>query len=501
MPHQIQNHETAACFSDIRNQLGDLLLAQMMHHAHADGNVGSRQDVAHGVQLQNPQTFFAGFGRLQIHAHHLRPYSPPDLFHERAMPAADIQNPAYRPIFGSQCTQNRLMISQKGMRSQQSAMGPLDDVARQPALIQNFFFEGAAHLLYHRLSRIITPPYNHSQEGRMPAIDIVGGGPAGSMAAITAARYGAPVRIFEKSAFPRHKVCGEFLSPAILTLLRRAGCETDFLKLGPSLLREMRLHFGAKVVRHILPEPAHGLSRYEFDRLLLQHAVKTGAELVRDHGSTAIPGHAAIWAAGRKSVAPPASERLFGFKAHFTGPVNDAVELYFFENCYVGVSAIENGATNVCGLAPERTLRACGFHPEELLARCPALAERLRPLAPVMDWLMTGPLVFSEQIGQPLDRRVYRAGDALGFIDPFTGSGMLNAMLTGELAARAAVRGAPVEEYVGQCRRLLRRPFRISAAVRAALACGLADLLAPLVPGRLLFYATRPAADHAILSS
>jgi flavin-dependent dehydrogenase len=52
----------------------------------------------------------------------------------------------------------------------------------------------------------------------MRAVHVVGGGPAGVMAALAAMREGAPVRISEKSAFPRHKVCGEFLSPAILPI-------------------------------------------------------------------------------------------------------------------------------------------------------------------------------------------------------------------------------------------------------------------------------------------
>ena len=114
------------------------------------------------------------------------------------------------------------------------------------------------------------------------------------------------------------------------------------------------------------------------------------------------------------------------------------MELYFFQNCYVGVSAIENGATNVCGLAPERTLRSFSFHPSDLLARCAPLSDRLRPLTRTMDWLVSGPLVFSEWFSQPADQTFYRAGDSLGFIDPFTGSGILNAMLTGELAGVAS---------------------------------------------------------------
>src|ERR1017187_8131453 len=220
----------------------------------------------------------------------------------------------------------------------------------------------------------------------MRAVHVVGGDPAGVMAAFAAMREGAPVRIFEKSAFPRHKVCGEFLSPAILPLLRRAGCEAGFLQLRPAVLSAMRLHFGTRVIRHPLPEPAYGVSRYELDRLHLEHAANAGAQVVREHWSTAAQGVAVILAAGRRSIAPD-GDRLFGFKAHFSGPVNDNVELYFFQNCYAGISAIENGATNVCGLAPERILRSFGFHPGDLLRRCAPLSERLRSLTRTMDWL------------------------------------------------------------------------------------------------------------------
>ena len=325
----------------------------------------------------------------------------------------------------------------------------------------------------------------------MRAVHVVGGGPAGAMAALAARREGARVRIFEKSAFPRHKVCGEFLSPAILNLLRRAGCDQAFLQLRPASLREMQLHFGARVIRHRLPEPAYGLSRYELDNLLLQSATNAGAQVVREHWSAATQGAAVILAAGRKSIAPT-GDRLFGFKAHFSGPVNDAVELFFFQNCYVGVSAIENGATNVCGLASERALRSVAFHPSDLLARCASLSERLRSLTRTMEWLVTGPLVFSQRLSQPANEDTYLAGDALGFIDPFTGSGILNAMFTGELAGLAAARGASAEAYLRDCRRLLRRTFLVSSALRTIIASGQAGLLASLVPGRFLFHATRP---------
>ena len=111
---------------------------------------------------------------------------------------------------------------------------------------------------------------------------------------------------------------------------------------------------------------------------------------------------------------------------------------------YLGISAVENGFTNICGIAPEEELRRFGFDLDEFLMAEPSLRDRLRPLSRRMAWLKTGPLVFSRssELTAPANR-VYPAGDALGFIDPFTGSGILNALLTGRLAGSAAARGTP----------------------------------------------------------
>ena len=63
----------------------------------------------------------------------------------------------------------------------------------------------------------------------------------------------------------------------------------------------MRLHFGTRVIRHPLPESAYGLSRYELNRLLLEHAASVGAEVVREHWSGA-QEDTVILAGGRKSI-------------------------------------------------------------------------------------------------------------------------------------------------------------------------------------------------------
>src|SRR5690625_7690180 len=51
-------------------------------------------------------------------------------------------------------------------------------------------------------------------------VAIVGGGPAGSVAASLLARGGHSVVLLEKQHFPQHKLCGEFLSPEALDVLR-----------------------------------------------------------------------------------------------------------------------------------------------------------------------------------------------------------------------------------------------------------------------------------------
>ena len=48
---------------------------------------------------------------------------------------------------------------------------------------------------------------------------VVGGGPAGSVAALVLARGGAQVALVDKSAFPRDKACGDVVGPRGLQLL------------------------------------------------------------------------------------------------------------------------------------------------------------------------------------------------------------------------------------------------------------------------------------------
>ena len=315
-------------------------------------------------------------------------------------------------------------------------------------------------------------------------IPILGAGPAGSCAAIAARREGSPVRLIEKSKFPRHKVCGEFFSPEIEAELTQLGVWDAFLAAGPTRIRRMKLHFGKREKKSILPEPAWGLSRYAFDALLLARACAAGAEIVRESDLSPI-----ITASGRQPSPSPRGNRLFGFKTHFEGPPDDTVELFFFDRCYVGVNTIEGGFTNVCGLGPEDLFRRFDFNFDAIVQQSPALAEHLRPLRRSMGWLTTGPLQFGQSFSFG---ETYPAGDALSFVDPFTGTGLVAAVKTGSLAGMAASQGTARSEYLAQCRASLGKPFEIARILRKVLNTGWADALVPVLPSRLLFALTRP---------
>lgn len=255
----------------------------------------------------------------------------------------------------------------------------------------------------------------------------------------------------------------------------------------------MSIRFGRREKCAPLPEPAFGLSRYLLDKLLYDRALALGAHAgVSDTAAD----EACVIASGRRASAPRGC-RLFGFKAHFRGAVDDTIELHFFDRGYVGISAIEGGLTNVCGLADESVLARFGFDYDAILGSVQSVSARVGPLGRAMDWLTTGPLVYASRLGKRGDPAVYYAGDALSFVDPFTGSGLYCAILTGAIAGRSAARGLGATEHLRQCRRALGRPFAFSRLVRNAITTGWAERVAPFLPAAILYRLTRPRAGCA----
>lgn len=312
---------------------------------------------------------------------------------------------------------------------------------------------------------------------------IAGGGPAGSSAAIHLALGGARVLLVEQKKFPRAKLCGEFISPECSPHFERLGVAEQMLAASPARLTETVFYsgkqrsvsvpsawFGANGV-------ALGLSRAEMDERLLRRASDAGAVVLEDAqvvnllmdkdrvagvtikhigkhaGSEA--GYRApvtIDATGRaralarrvgrsqhKTKSPRAS--LVAFKAHLEDArvAPAACEIYFYRGGYGGLSSIENGLSNLCFIASARAVRECGADPErvmrEVVCQNRRAAYALKQARACTPWLAVSLEGFGRHAVTPTTGML-AIGDAASFIDPFTGSGMLMALESGELAAQ-----------------------------------------------------------------
>jgi flavin-dependent dehydrogenase len=124
---------------------------------------------------------------------------------------------------------------------------------------------------------------------RRAAALIVGGGPAGSAAAIALARAGVAAELIERSDGPHDIVCGGFLGWDALAALGRLGL--DSAALGAHPIRRLRLVSAAHRIEVALPRLAAGLSRRTLDEALLGAAAAAGAEVARG-----VPSAPPTWA-------------------------------------------------------------------------------------------------------------------------------------------------------------------------------------------------------------
>lgn len=309
-------------------------------------------------------------------------------------------------------------------------------------------------------------------------VAVVGAGLGGACAAISLARRGVRVALVEAGDFPRHKVCGEFLSPEIRQVFARLGLENRIEAAHPERVRTARLISKAGRADLPLPDEALALSRWSLDQILWNAAREAGSEgfaqtRVRRIEKTvagfqlqtargglharaviAAPGRAAAWlfhqeADGRKQEAGrvdlrlpascflPSASRFFGLKAHFKGVQLErgVTELHAFKGGYCGLVRVEDGLTNVCLLARYDRLqkRAPQEFWADVLRQCPQLAQQMEGAIPLMAWMATGNVAFNSR--RPANDGILRVGDAAGFIHPLTGDGMAMAARGGELAA------------------------------------------------------------------
>src|SRR5947208_7751376 len=97
-------------------------------------------------------------------------------------------------------------------------------------------------------------------------LSVVGGGPAGSAAAITAVRGGARVLLLERGRLPRHKVCGEVVSAESLELLGSLLHGQHLAVLNDAVrIARTCLYIVGRMIRAVVDPPAARIAPCDFD--------------------------------------------------------------------------------------------------------------------------------------------------------------------------------------------------------------------------------------------
>ena len=303
---------------------------------------------------------------------------------------------------------------------------------------------------------------------------IAGAGPAGSSAAIHLARRGVRVLLVEQKKFPRPKLCGEFISPECQKHFANLGVAEAMSASQPAALTETVFYSSGG---HHITVPsswfggpaALGLSRAVMDNVLLRRAQNCGVTVLEGTTITEPILHATeicgvrvkgneyrapltIDATGRARILtrklqtePKSKPKLIAFKAHLrnTRVAPNACEIYFYPDGYGGLSTVEGEISNLCFIiSAEQVKRHCS-NPEvvmrEMVMKNRRAAYTLEQAQPASEWLSASWERFGRQQPNPA-KGLLTIGDSAAFIDPFTGSGMLMALESGELVAEVIVR-------------------------------------------------------------
>ncbi len=298
-------------------------------------------------------------------------------------------------------------------------------------------------------------------------IAIVGAGPAGATLAALLAARGRSVALIDRDAFPRDKLCGEFLSYDALPLVDELGVRRTLEERGVPEIARCRVVGRSSTYEFDFPKSARGVSRMLLDDVLFRTALARGAIALQGRSAAGLANNsvtlddgtvvrarvlAGAWGRwGRfdqqlaRAFVRDRAHRNFGFKRHYRAggpqPANvteDVIELYAFRRGYLGVSSVEGGLTNVCGLVHASRLAQHKGRWDAFVAHIreeePKLDSMYGRLVPAQDhYLSSEPVIFRAR--SAVEEGIFMVGDASGVIDPLTGNGMAMAIQSAFLAA------------------------------------------------------------------
>jgi len=294
---------------------------------------------------------------------------------------------------------------------------------------------------------------------------IIGGGLAGLVNAIHLSKNGIDVLLIEKNEYPKHKVCGEYISKEVLPYLSYLG--VDPFDHGAVDISRFELSTSrGKTIKTDLPLGGFGISRYMLDHVLYKTAVangviieldsvtnmrfleKEGRFVVNCKTGKEYNAKIIIGAYGKRSNLDMTLGRSFvkqkspylGVKAHYKGEFpSDLVALHNFDGGYCGVSKVENDHINICYLADYSAFKKYKdlyTFQEEVLCKNP----HLKKIFANCDILFEQPLTISQVSFLPkptVENHVLMSGDSAGMIHPLCGNGMGMAIHSGLILSQS----------------------------------------------------------------
>jgi flavin-dependent dehydrogenase len=285
-------------------------------------------------------------------------------------------------------------------------------------------------------------------------IQIVGGGLAGLTLGIGLRQKAIPVTIHEAGNYPRHRVCGEFISGRGQAALARLGLSGLLAKAGAVHATSAAFFTATKsAAPRPLPASAICLSRFKLDVALMEKFRELGGELLESSRWPRVGVHASacpdrlkaeiqpegvVRAAGRRAEVEQGDDRWFGLKIHARNvPLTADLEMHLSSQGYVGLCRLNDGEVNICGLFRRRAGESAA--PQNSRERL-----RGRPGSPLRERLATAEFddaSFCAVAGlslrpqRAIERSEICVGDAITMIPPVTGNGMSMAFESAELAA------------------------------------------------------------------
>jgi menaquinone-9 beta-reductase len=350
---------------------------------------------------------------------------------------------------------------------------------------------------------------------------VVGAGPAGAATAILLAERGIAVTLLDKAAFPRPKICGEYLSPEAARVLDRLGVLKTVDAAGAQPLHGMRITVpDGTVLDGVYPtsgrwrgyrDHALAIPREVFDRILVERARALPVDVRERHRVTgllrerdAVVGVQAededgarvdvrarlvVGADGRASVVAralgllrPHRLRRLALIQYVSGleGLGDRGEIYVDPPDYSILNPVAPGLVSLGLVVPlahatpyRGRLEAFLEARIKQLRHLPARVAGMRAEGPLR---MMGPLAY--RVAEPRVSGVLLAGDAAGFYDPFTGEGLFTALRSAELLAQVAhpalargdVSAAALAPYAAAKRRAFGDKARVTRVLQLVIA-------------------------------